>query len=91
MALQRVDGNFGQALRVSHLWQQQEDEADWLGVLLAAQASGCSLEAGALAYLGHDPEAGGGLAAAHAPAMERVLRLLPFAESARRLGTMAPP
>lgn len=90
-ALQLADGDFGLVLRVSHLWQDQEEEADWLGALLAAQASGCSLEAGAMAYLGHDLASGGGLAAAHAPTMERVVRLLPFAETARRLGNMARP
>lgn len=90
-ALQLVEGDFGLALRVSHLWQRQEEEADWLGALLAAQAGGCNLESGALAYLGHDPEAGGGLAAAHAPAMTRMLRLLPFADTARRLSERARP
>jgi hypothetical protein len=84
-ATQLVDGNIGLALRVAHLWQQQEHEADWLGALLAAQASGCSIEAGALAYLRRDGEAGGGIAAAHAPSTERMRQLLPFAESAQRL------
>ena len=66
-AVQLADGNFGLALRVSHLWQQQEQEADWLGTLLAAQASGCSIERGALAYFRQDGESGGGMAAAHPP------------------------
>lgn len=84
-ALQLTEGDFGLALRLSHLWQAQEQEADWMGALLAAQGCGCSIESGALPYLGHDAEAGGGLAAAHAPSLERVRRLMPFTESARRL------
>ena len=84
-AMQLADGNFSLALRVSHLWQQQEQEADWLGTLLAAQASGCSIERGALAYFRQDGESGGGIAAAHPPSSERIGQLLPFAESARRL------
>ena len=90
-AMQLADGNFGLALRVSHLWQQQEQEADWLGALLAAQACGCSIKAGALAYFGQDSEfGGGGVAAAHAPSTERMRQLLPFAESARRLADRMP-
>jgi Zn-dependent protease with chaperone function len=88
-ATQLVDGNLGLALRASPLWQQQEYEADWLGALLAAQASGCSIEAGALAYLRRDSESGGGIAAAHAPSTERMRQLLPFAESAQRLAERA--
>lgn len=89
--MQLVDWDFGLALRVSHLWQAQEDEADWLGAQLAAQARGCSLEAGALAYLARHAQDGGGLAAAHAPSRTRALRLLPFSESVRHLGKLAPP
>ncbi len=88
-AMQLTDGNFSLALRVSHLWQQQEQEADWLGALLAAQACGCSMEAGALAYFRNDGESGGGMAAAHAPSTERMRQLLPFIESARRLTAWA--
>jgi hypothetical protein len=88
-AMQLIDGNFGLALKVSHLWQQQEHDADWMGTLLAAHACGCSLEAGALAYFRHDPS-GGGLAAAHASSPQRMLQLLPFAESAQRLTHRAP-
>lgn len=88
-AMQLADGNFGLALRVSHLWQQQEQEADWLGALLAAQAYGCSIEAGALAYFRDDGKSGGGMAAAHAPSGERMQQLLPFIESARRLTARA--
>lgn len=84
-AIQLTDGDFGLALRVSHLWQAQEWEADWIGALLAAQACGCSIESGALAYLGHETDAGGGLAAAHAPTMDRIRQLLPFAASAKHL------
>jgi Zn-dependent protease with chaperone function len=89
-AMQLVDGDFGLALRVAHLWQEQETEADWVGALLAAQSSGCSIEASALAYFRHDGESGGGIAAAHAPSAERMRQLLPFAESARRLAERAP-
>lgn len=89
-AMQLAEGNIGLALRVSHLWQQQEHEADWVGALLAAQACGCSIEAGPLAYFRHDDESGGGIAAAHAPSAERMRRLLPFVESARRLTQQAP-
>ncbi len=84
-AMQLTEGDFGLALRVSHLWQAQEQEADWMGSLLAAQACGCSIESGALAYLGDEINAGGGLAAAHAPSMERIRRLMPFTESAKHL------
>ena len=89
-AMQLADGDFGLALRVSHLWQAQEQEADWLGALLAAQASGCSIESSALAYLRQENEAGGGIAAAHAPSAERIRQLLPFTESARRLVELVP-
>lgn len=89
-ALQLADGDFGLALRVSHLWQDQEREADWIGALLAAQSCGCDIESSALAYLRHEREAGGGLAAAHPASMERVRRLLPFAESAKRLAERSP-
>lgn len=85
-----AEGDFGLALRVAHLWQEQEDEADWMGSLLAAHASGCSIESSAIAYFHQDGESGGGLAAAHAPSAERVRHLLPFAESARRLALLAP-
>jgi Zn-dependent protease with chaperone function len=84
-AMQLANGDFGLALQVSHLWQQQEQEADWLGALLAAQACGCSIRAGALAYFGEDGASGGGIAATHAPSADRMRQLLPFAESARRL------
>lgn len=89
-AMQLADGNFSLALRVSHLWQQQEQEADWLGALLAAQACGCSIKAGALAYFGQDAESGGGIAATHAPSAERMRQLLPFTDSAQRLADRMP-
>jgi Zn-dependent protease with chaperone function len=88
-AMELVDGDFGLALRVSHLWQQQEQEADWLGALLAAQACGCSIESGAIAYFRQDPGSGGGMAAAHAAGMERIRQLTPFTESAQRLAAQA--
>lgn len=89
-ALQLSEGDFGLALRVSHLWQAQELEADWIGALLAAQASGCGIESGALAYFQREIEAGGGVAAAHAPSLERIRQLLPFADSAKRLVELEP-
>jgi len=89
-AMQLVDGDMGLALRVSHLWQDQEHEADWVGALLAAQACGCSMEAGALAYFRHDGGSGGGIAAAHASSVERMQQLLPFTESAQRLAERTP-
>lgn len=88
-AIQLADGDFGLALRVSHLWEKQEHEADWMGALLAAQACGCSLDASALAYFRNDSESGGGIAAAHAPNAERMRQLRPFTESARRLAERA--
>jgi hypothetical protein len=89
-AMELVDGDFGLALRVSHLWQQQEQEADWLGVLLAAQACGCSIESGAMAYFRQDLGSGGGIAAAHATSVERMRQLIPFTESAQRLAVQTP-
>jgi Zn-dependent protease with chaperone function len=86
-AMELVDGDFGLALRVSHLWQDQEQEADWLGALLAAQACGCSIESSAMAYFGQDIGAGGGIAAAHSASAERMRQLVPFTESAQRLAT----
>ncbi|MBI1285100.1 MAG: hypothetical protein GC183_12280 [Thiobacillus sp.] len=86
-AMQLVDGDFGLAMRVSHLWQDQEFEADWLGALLAAQACGCSIESGAMAYFRRDIDAGGGIAAEHSSSAERLRALMPFAESAKRLAT----
>jgi len=90
-AMELIDGDFGLALRVSHLWQQQEQEADWLGTLLAAQACGCSIEFGAMAYFRQDLGSGGGIAAAHAASSERMQQLLPFTESAQRLAAQATP
>ncbi len=87
--MQLVDGDFGLALRVSHLWQQQEAKADCLGALRAAQACGHSIEIGALAYFRRDLGPGGGIAAAHATSVERMRRLMPFTESALRLSTQA--
>ncbi len=87
-ALQLIDGDFGLALRASHLWQAQEQEADWLGALLAASC-GCDIEAGALAWFRHDGASGGGIAAAHADSAERIRQLQPFAELARRLMAQA--
>lgn len=84
-ALSLIEGDFGLALKMAPLWQQQEREADWVGALLAAQASGCSLEAGALAYLEAQIGQGGGLAAAHEDSGERVRHLRGFADIAARL------
>lgn len=89
-AMGLLDGNFSLALRLSHLWHQQEHEADWMGALLAAQACKCSLEKSALSYLGSDEPHGGGLASAHATESERINSLRPFADSARRLASRVP-
>jgi hypothetical protein len=86
-AIALVDGDMGLAMRVAHIWQEQEREADWMGSLLAAEAAGCSMESGALAYLRHEIAAGGGLAAAHEPSAERMRLLLPYSEAARRLAS----
>lgn len=61
------------------------DAPAFLGALLAAQACGCSIRAGALACFGEDGASGGGIAATHASSADRMRQLLPFAESARRL------
>lgn len=84
-AVHLVDSDFALALKISHLWQQQEFEADWVGSLLAAQTAGCTIEAGAIAYFSTQISAGGGVAAAHPGSRERIRRLQPFIESARRL------
>lgn len=83
-AMQLADGDFGLMMRLTRLWQDQEMEADWLGSLLAAQACGCNLKAGAMAYLSADDE-GGGIGAAHPRNQDRIHHLIPFEESARRL------
>lgn len=90
-AMELVNGDFGLALWVSHLWQLQEQEADWPGVLLAAQACGCSIESGAMAYFRLDLGSGGGIAAAHAASTERIRQRIPFTESAQRLAVQATP
>lgn len=89
-AMQVTEVDFSLVLDVSHLRQQQEHDADWMGALLAAQACGCSIESGALDYLRQENEAGGGVGAAHGRSAERIQKLLPFAESARRLAELAP-
>ena len=89
-AMQLADGDFALVLNLSPAWQDEENDADWMGALLAAQACGCSIESGALAYFRHEREAGGGIAAAHAPSAERIGQLVHFSESAKRLVPMAP-
>ena len=84
-AMALLEGDFPLALRMSPFWRQQEREADWVGALLAAQAGGCTLEDGALAYLGGDEASGGGLIAAHDENVERMRFLMNFVESAKRL------
>lgn len=86
-AMALLDGDFGLAMRLAPMWQAQEREADWLGSLLAAQACGCRLETGALAYL-HGSD-GGGLLASHEDDRSRVAALRPFASSARILAARA--
>ncbi len=89
-AMALLDGDFPLVLRMSPFWQQQERESDWIGALLAAQAGGCRLEDGALAYLGADTESGGGIIASHGAGAERARFLLDFVESARRLAERNP-
>lgn len=84
-AMELLEGNFGLALKMSEMWQLQEQEADWIGALLAAHACGCNLEQSALAYLVNDEGYGGGLIAAHPESSNRMSFLMPFEESARRL------
>jgi len=84
-AMHLLEDNFGLAIRMSHLWQQQEQEADWVGALLAAQACHCSVEDSALSYLRADEHYGGGVGAAHDASVNRLHFLQAFAESARRL------
>jgi hypothetical protein len=84
-AMHLLEDNFGLAIRMSDLWQRQEQEADWVGALLAAQACHCSLEDSALSYLRADKGYGGGVGAAHDASMNRVHFLQSFAESAKRL------
>jgi hypothetical protein len=89
-AMGLLDGNFSLALRMSPTWQQQEREADWLGSLLAAQASKCSLEKAALSYFSKNGRSGGGLASSHDTESERMSFLKPFADSARKLASRTP-
>lgn len=84
-AMALLEGNFGLALKMSDLWQQQEQEADWIGALLAAHACSCNLDESALPYLAKQEGYGGGLMAAHPESGNRVSFLEPFRESAQRL------
>lgn len=84
-AMALLEGNFGLAFKMSDLWQQQEQEADWIGALLAAHACGCNLDESALSYLAKQEGYGGGLIAAHPESANRLSFLMPFEESARRL------
>jgi Zn-dependent protease with chaperone function len=84
-AMSLLDGNFSLVLHMSYNWQQQEQEADWVGSLLAAQACGCNLEKGALSYFGDDSQYGGGLAAAHGTNARRISFLKAFTDSAKIL------
>lgn len=90
-ALSLLDGNFTLALKMSPQWQQQEREADWVGALLAAQAGGCAMRDGALAYLDRQAGYGGGLAAAHETSAERVHFLAGFSASAAILAARGMP
>lgn len=84
-ALSLMEGDFGLVLRLSDQWHAQEREADWVGSLLSAEATGCTLEDGALAYLGRQRGFGGGLASAHDDIGERLRQLSGFASMADRL------
>jgi Zn-dependent protease with chaperone function len=89
-AMGLLDGDFSLVLRMSPIWQQQEREADWVGSLLAAQASKCSLEKGALSYFRDNGQYGGGLASSHDTESERMNFLQPFVDSARKLASRMP-
>jgi hypothetical protein len=89
-AMELLDGDFPLAMRMTAIWHQQEREADWVGALLAAQACGCSMEEGALSYLGVDTRSGGGVISAHDEGAERVRFLQAFIESAHRLTRRQP-
>ena len=84
-ALQLLDGDYRLVMQLSRVWQAQEHEADRLGSLLAAQAGGCELVAGALAFLGAEADNEAGLYLTHASARQRIAELLPFAERVRAL------
>jgi len=85
-ALSLLDGDFRLTLLMSSIWQSQERRADWVGALLAAQGSGCTLQEGALAYLAMNQAGfGGGLGAEHEANAKRVHDLAGFAEPVMRL------
>ena len=84
--IQLLDSDFSLALKMSPYWEAEEHEADWAGSLLAAQACGCTIEKGAMAFLhSHTDEAGGGIAAAHETDQTRIRELQPFIRSAHIL------
>lgn len=89
-ALAMLNDNFLAALNLAFSWQQQELEADWIGALIAAEASGCTLEQGALGYLDGVDAEGGGVAATHGTLADRIEHLKVFSESARRLAFRRP-
>lgn len=83
--IQMLDGDFSLALKMSPYWEAEEREADWAGSLLAAQACGCSIEKGAIAFLRSAESEGGGIAASHKTDKERIKELKPFIPSAHIL------
>lgn len=83
--IQILDSDFHLALKMSPYWEAEEREADWAGSLLAAQACGCSIEKGAIAFLRSAGNEGGGIAAAHETDKERIRELKPFIPSAHIL------
>lgn len=85
-ALSLLDGDYRLALQMSSIWQAQERRADWVGALLSAEGGGCTLQNGALAYLGANQAGyGGGLGASHEANAARAEELAGFAEPVLRL------
>ncbi len=84
-AMTLLEDNFVMALRMSDIWRAQEREADWVGVMLSAEATGCTVEDGGQAYLKRSDGHGGGLAASHDLTIDRLHLLAGFASMADRL------
>jgi Zn-dependent protease with chaperone function len=86
LAMSLVD--FPLALEMSYAWQRQEETADWIGAMLAAQAQGCRLRDGAFRFLsgGQTPE---GMLRSHPSDQARVQYLSVFRESVDILAARA--
>lgn len=85
-ALSLLDGDYGLAIKMSSIWQQQERRADWVGALLAADGAGCTLAESAMPYL-DQAGYGGGIGAAHQADAARIRFLRGFASPAQRLAS----